>query len=161
MTRRADFWRWRMVEATIALVLLYLVIQLTGVITLRLRADVPADNWLTVNAIFVPDFKAGENPTVTYDRVVKEPFRGFWVIEVERQIEDGKFKVECSGSGINDYEVADYIPQNEVEWEWLIGHKCEHLPAGSYRLRGSWKMRRTDWPDKSVVKYSNLFQITP
>jgi hypothetical protein len=159
MTSRVDFWRWRFVEATIALVILAVAVQLTGAVQMRLRADVPAENWFTVNAIFVPDFKRGENPTLTYDRTIKEPFRGFWVIEVERQVEDGKFQVECSGSGINDYEVMDYIPQNQVTWEWLIGQRCKDIPPGSYRVRGSWKMRRTDWPDKQIVKYSNLFQI--
>jgi len=127
----------------------------------RYRADVPAANWFTVNDIYVPDFRVGENPTLVYDRTIKEPFRGFWVIEIERFLQDGKTVLACTGSGVNDYEVTDYIPKNEVAFEWLIGRECDDLEPGSYRMRGSWLMKRYGWPDKQVVKYSNVFQIKP
>ena len=144
-----------------ALTMLISTLYLTDYIRHRQRADVPAANWFTVNDIYVPDFAVGENPTITYDRTIKEPFRGFWVIEVERFLDDGKSVLECTGSGVNDYEVTDYLPKNSVSFEWFIGRRCDALPPGNYRLRGSWKMKRPDWPDKQVVRYSNVFQITP
>jgi len=146
-------------ELSAALVILISVLYLTDYVQMRQRADVPAANWFTVNDIYIPDHRADENPTITYDRTIKEPFRGFWVIEVERLLDDGKSVLECTGAGVNDYEIADYIPRNAVSFEWFIGRRCALLPPGSYRIRGSWKMKRPGWPDKQIVKYSNIFRI--
>lgn len=156
-----QWWRFRALEMVVAVVLLSSALYLTNYVQMRQRADVPAANWFTVNDIYIPDFQIGDNPTITYDRTIKEPFRGFWVIEVERFLEDGKTILECTGSGVNDYEVTDYIPRNSVSFEWFIGRRCEALPPGSYRLRGSWKMKRYGWPDKQIIKYSNVFKIGP
>jgi hypothetical protein len=154
------WWRFRILEFAVALVILMSVLYLSDYIRMRQRADVPAANWFTVNDIYVPDFKLGENPTMTYDRSIKEPFRGFWVIELERFQDDGKTVLECTGSGVNDYEVADFLPRNSVTFEWFIGRKCPSLSPGNYRMRGSWKMKRDGWPDKQIIRYSNVFKIT-
>lgn len=159
MMSRYTWWRWRAIELTLAAALLFIIISATSSITMRLRADVAASNWFTVNEIYVPDFKIGEDPLLTYDRSIKEPFLGFWVIEVERDVGEGKFQLECTGSGVNDYQVADYIPKNQVTWSWFIGRRCEQVPPGDYRIRASWRMRRSEWPDKNIVKYSNMFKI--
>lgn len=151
--------RYRFVELAVASVIMASALYVTDYIQQRSRADVPAANWFTVNDIYIPDFKLGENPVMTYDRTIKEPFRGFWVIELERFLPDGRTVLECSGSGVNDYEVTDYIPENSVSFEWFIGKRCDLIPAGKYRIRGSWKMKRDGWPDKQVIRYSNLFTI--
>lgn len=156
----AKWWRFRVTELAVALVILTSAIYLSDYIQQRQRADVPAANWFTVNDIFIPDHKLGSNPAVTYDRTIKEPFRGFWVIELERFLADGRTVLECSGSGVNDYEIADYIPENSVSFEWFIGRRCDAIPPGKYRIRGSWKMKRDEWPDKQIIKYSNVFEIT-
>ena len=154
------WWRFRGIELAVAVGLFASSLYLIGYLQQRQRADVPAANWFTVNDIYIPDFKLGENPTITYDRTIKEPFEGFWVIEVERFLPDGRTVLECSGSGTNDYEVADYIPENAVSFEWFIGKRCENFQRGKYRLRASWKMRRDGWPDKQIIRYSNVFNIT-
>ena len=151
--------RYRLVELAVAFIIMASALYVTDYIQQRSRADVPAANWFTVNDIYIPDFKLGENPVMTYDRTIKEPFRGFWVIELERFLPDGRTVLECSGSGVNDYEVTDYIPENTVSFEWFIGKRCDLIPPGSYRIRGSWKMKRDGWPDKQVIRYSNLFTI--
>ena len=134
-----------------------------GLISQKLRSDIPAENWFVVNSIYVPDYRLGENPTMTYDRAIKEPFLGFWVIELEREVEGepGRFMLYCSGNGVNDYQVTDYIPKNTVTWQWFIGKSCTVTKPGRYRLRGSWRLRRPDWPDKNVVAYSNVFKVEP
>jgi hypothetical protein len=153
------WWRYRAAEFTLAVILLASALYLTDYVQQRSRADVPAANWFTVNDIYIPDFHAGENPTVVYDRTIKEPFRGFWVMEVERFDGEGKTILECTGAGVNDYEVTDYIPNNEVTFEWFLGKKCPDLEPGSYRIRGTWKMKRDGWPEKQIIKYSNEFKV--
>lgn len=155
-----DFWRFRALEFTVALVIVTSSAYLVDKVQNRLRADIPAANWFVVNQLYVPDFKIGEDPNITYDRQIKEPFLGFWVVEVERQIEGGRFMLECSGSGVSDYQVSDYIPDNAVTLEWFVGKKCAELVEGPHRIRASWRMKRDDWPEKSVVAYSNIFEVT-
>lgn len=161
--RTVIWWRWRALELAVALAIVTCSILLTNSFQQRYRANVPADNWFAVHSIWVPDFHVGDNPTLTYDREIKEPFLGFWLIEVERAGESGRFLAVCSGSGINDYQVVDYVPKNSMTWEWFIGRRCPDgaLVPGQYRLRGSWKMKRQDWPEKVVVAYSNLFKVLP
>lgn len=159
--KKLSWWRWRALELAVALVIVVSILVLSNAAQWRYRANVPADNWFSVYAITVPNFKVGENPIITFDRRIKEPFLGFWVIEVERAEENGRFLAECSGSGINSYQVVDYLPKNSVTWDWFIGKRCDTLPVGEYRLRGSWTMKRDDWPEKVVVAYSNLFKVTP
>lgn len=152
------WWRYRVIEAAVALALVSSVIYISENTQMRWRLNVPAENWFVVNAISVPDHTRGSNPEMTYDRLIKEEFQGFWVVEVQRQIPDGRWVLECSGSGVSDYEFQDYIPNNTVTWDWFVGG-CKDVPAGTYRLRASWKMKRADWPEKDVVAYSNRFEV--
>jgi hypothetical protein len=154
-----SWWRYRAAECAVALVMVAAAVYLIDNIQARQRAGVAAQNWLTVNDIYVPDHEAGSNPEITYDRTIKEPFQGFWVVEVQRRAADGTFVLECSGSGINDYEPQDYIPNNIVRWSWFIGKSCSDIPAGTYRIRASWTLRRAGWPEKQLVAYSNIFRV--
>lgn len=154
-----NFWRFRVLEFSVALMIVTSSAYLVDRVQTRLRADIPADNWFVVNQIYVPDFPVGADSTITYDRQIKEPFLGFWVVEIERQIEGGRFVLECSGSGVNDYQVSDYIPDNAVTLSWFVGAKCAALQPGPHRLRASWKLKREEWPEKSVVAYSNIFEV--
>jgi len=143
-------------QLAVALVLSVPLMALVDRFRQEQREIIPASAWFEVNSIYVPSFLVGENPRITYDRAVKEPFRGFWVVEVQRKDpESNAFVLECHGSGVNDYEPADYIPQNSVTWEWFVGDKCADIPVGEYRLRVSWVMKRPNWPEKEVVAYSD------
>ena len=156
------WWRSRVIELTVALTMGSSLLYLIGNINDQRKEGVAASNWFVVNKLYVPSWSVGEDPIITYDRTIKEPFRGFWVTEVQHQDEDtGGFSLECSGSGINNYEAVDYIPNNQVMWSWYVGNKCSNLSPGQYRLRSSWVMRRSGWPDKSQVVYSNLFTVKP
>lgn len=151
--------KYRFTEFTVALLFVTSSFYAIDNIQDQRKAGVSADQWFSVNDIYVPDHGQFEDTVLTYDRTIKSPFRGFWVTEVQRQMPDGSFALECSGSGINDYEPQDYIPNNQVKWTWFVGQRCQTLPRGEYRLRASWVMRKLDWPDKQVVAYSNVFRI--
>lgn len=153
------WWRYRAVEAVLALLLVIAILWAVDNWQARSRAAVAASTWFTINDVYVPDHAAGDNPEMTYDRSIKEAFQGFWVVEVQRRAADGSFVLECSGSGVNDYEPQDYIPNNLVRWDWFIGKSCAALPAGVYRIRASWTLRKPGWPEKQVVTYSNIFRV--
>jgi hypothetical protein len=153
------WWRFRALEVAVGLAVTAAAFSLISNIDDQRRISVAPGAWFQVNDIFVPDMRAGEDPVMVYDRTIKEEFRGFWVTEVQRRDAGGSFVLECTGSGINDYEPQDYIPNNAVRYSWYIGAKCADLPPGQYRLRSSWIMRRPGWPDKNLVAYSNLFTV--
>jgi hypothetical protein len=154
-----SWFRYRTAEFAVALAISASAFYIIDNLQNQRKAGVSASQWFTVNDIFVPDHTSADDPIMTYDRTIKTEFRGFWVTEVQRKVDDGSFILECSGSGINDYEPQDYIPNNQVRWSWFVGNKCQTLPAGEYRLRSSWIMRRMDWPDKQTVAYSNVFRV--
>jgi hypothetical protein len=119
---------------------------------------VPADAWFRVNEIFVPDHERGSNPSMIYDRMILEPFRGFFVVEVQQQLENGLWFSACSGSGMSDYEVGEAIKDSTVTWEWFILRACP-VPPGTYRLRVSWELKKLGWPSKEAVALSNVFKV--
>lgn len=154
------WFRRRFFEIAAALFIVYSILNVSDRVSYRERDLIPAEAWFTVNEIYVPDYKVGSNPALIYDRIVKEPFQGFWIAEVQREEPNGLFSPACSGSGISDYEPSDYIPNNTVDWEWFIGRPCAVGP-GTYRLRVSWYMKRIGWPEKLTVAYSNVFRVRP
>lgn len=155
------WWRFRALEFAVALGVVAAGMFISENIQMHRRVATPASSWFVVNQIYVPEHVEGANPDMNYDRTIKEPFQGFWVVEVQRLDATGSFILECSGSGVNDYEVSDYIPENTVSWDWFIGEKCRDIPPGEYQLRASWKLKRSGWPEKEVVTYSNVFKVSP
>lgn len=150
----------RLAETSVALVVVWLVIQISGFVQDAQRGFVSPSAWFEIREIFVPDHVEGSNPLMVYDRIVHEEFRGFWVVEVQRREPDGTTHMVCSGSGVNDYEPNKSIPQNQVSWSWFIGRSCA-VPPGKYRLRVSYDLTRLGWPLKHVVAISNNFDVLP
>lgn len=152
-------WVWhRIVEATMALLLFYAVVQLSERMNQQERESLPASSWFKVNEIYVPDHAQGSNPPVIYDRTVFALFRGFFVVEVQKQLDNGLWWSACSGSGVSDYEPGEAIPDNTVTWEWFVTRPCP-VPPGIYRLRVSWEMKVPGWPTKNTVALSNTFTV--
>jgi hypothetical protein len=154
----ASWVRSRAGELVMALLLFYAVIQFSERLNEREQSMVPAESWFRVNEVYVPDHVTGSNPPVIYDRDVVEGFRGFYVVEVQRQLDNGLWWSACSGSGVSDYEPGEAIPDNVVTWEWYVSRPCA-VPPGIYRLRSSWEMKRPDWSVKSLVNLSNEFRV--
>lgn len=150
----------RLAEVSVALVVVWLVIQISSFIQDARREIVSPSAWFEVREIFVPDHVEGSNPQVIYDRAIHEEFRGFWVVEVQRREPDGTTYMVCSGSGVNDYEPEASIPENRVAWAWFIGRPCV-IPEGAYRLRVSYDLTRLGWPLKQIVVVSNNFRVLP
>jgi hypothetical protein len=161
MGSRNHLWvKLRLAEVSVALLVVWLVIQISGFVRSTQREIVSPTSWFEVREIYVPDHVQGTNPPVTYDRVIHEDFRGFWVVEVQRREADGATHAACSGSGVSDYETTDTIPNHRVSWTWFVGRNCEVRP-GQYRLRLSLDLTRPNWPPKRVVAFSNTFVVLP
>ena len=153
-----NFWARRLLELTAALMLTYLVIQLSVAVGQRQKDVLPASAWFAVNEVYVPDHAEGSNPFMIYDRSIRENVRGFWIAEVQRVGSDGLFQNECSGFGTSDYDTTEVIVDNTVSWEWFIGRPCA-VPPGRYRIRVSYTLKRAGWPEKEVLAFSNTFTV--
>lgn len=153
-----DKWFPWLLEATVALVLAFFVIQISSSISERRRQLLPASSWFVVNEVFVPDHARGVNPDLVYDRLIRENFVAFWIVEVQKVSSEGLFQTECSGFGTNEYNRDEVLENNLMSWVQLIGRECV-VPPGSYRLRISYTMKRPGWPEKELLVISNLFNV--
>lgn len=157
ITWREFVWH-RFTELVMAAILFYGVTEFSERMDQREQDMTPASAWFKVNEVYVPDHEVGSNPPVIYDRQIIESFRGFFLVEVQRKLENGLWWSACSGSGISDYEAGEAIPSNTVDWNWFVYRDCP-VPPGIYRLRTSWEMKRPGWPVKNVVSLSNEFTV--
>lgn len=160
MQDKTRLWvKLRLTEISVALLVVWLVIQISTFVHSTQRQLVNPSSWFEVREIHVPDHASGSNPQITYDRIILEPFRGFWVVEAQQRDDAGMIHSACSGSGVSDYDPEEIIPGGRVSWVWFVGRACT-LPPGEYRLRVSWDMTRPDWPVKQIVNFSNTFLVS-
>jgi hypothetical protein len=156
------FWKNRLIELTLAIMLGWTTIQIIQYREDQSRAEIEPTDWFEVFEVYVPDHPAGSNPNLVYDRVIREPFRGFWVAEVQQRdrLTDAASFNACTGSGVADYAPEDVLPDRTVSWEWFMGRPCNVAP-GTYRIQITYDMRRDDYPTKRIVVFSNTFKVTP
>jgi hypothetical protein len=115
----------------------------------------PTSEWFVVRKINVATAKQGDNPSVVYDREIKKPFTGDWIVEIVRTKDE--FTI-CTGSGTNRYEPKDALPKAGVDLIWLVGKDCK-LPVGEYTLQAHWKVKPDDYPEKSLRIVSDIFEV--
>lgn len=157
--KRFVWWRFRIAELSVAICLLAAILYLRDNVQARWRSDVAPGAWLTINDIYVPDHAVNEVPEITFDRTIKAEFQGYWIVEVQRQDEDANFRLICTANGVRNYDPAYAIPNKTVGWQAFAAGQCQGLPAGEYRVRVTWIMRKPGWPEKTLVAYSNVFRI--
>lgn len=160
MAVKLDKLRIRLIEAAVAAVLAGATIWAVSTAKEFRRASAPASDWFVINEVFVPDHAQGDDPEILYTREVREPFRGFWIVEVQERGVENLSYAACTGSGVNDYDLDDHIPAGQVSLSWFVGRDCK-LKPGLYRLRVSVDMSRPGWPVKQVLAMSNLFTVYP
>lgn len=152
------FWRARIGETAIAMLIATVVVQLSGEVAERQKDLLPATSWMIVNEVYVPDFTVGDFPNVIYDREIHENFDAFWIVEVQRAADDGLWTTRCSGNGVNEYDPEETIPNNTVSWKWFTNADCELTP-GDHRLKTTYTMTRPGWPQKRLFVLSNVFSV--
>lgn len=160
---KGSFWRARLIELSVALVVVYVSINLIEYREALSRAAVPASDWFVLREIYVPDHETGQNPSIIYDRTIVENHRGFWVAEAQRidvESDSGVFENACTGSGISDYDVDEGFLAGSVKWDWFFGRPCAIAP-GVYRINLTRDMSRPGYPIKQTRSVSNTFTVYP
>lgn len=164
--KKADYFSWafwgeKTAEIVVAGVAAFALVWFLQAREDRERAGVQAEDWFVVNSIYVPDHEVGSNPVMIYDRDILKTHRGFWVVEAQRQEAPGvaRFFNECSGSGVDNYDTSDSIPDDGVTWTWFFGRPCE-VPPGVYRIELTKDLSVPGYPVKSLHPvFSNTFRV--
>jgi len=123
------------------------------------KKEVPAETFFEVKSVSVPNFVAGDDPNMIYDRVIKKPFHATWSVEVHRVGGETDYAY-CYGSGTQFYEPKETLPKAGVTLSWFVGKDC-NLPEGQYTLQASWEIRPEGYPTKNERVTSNLFRVLP
>lgn len=124
----------------------------------RLNADV----WFEVIDLTVPNVDpiTYADTVISFKRVIHEPLKGDWVVEVQHVTPEG-FQYICGGSGTNNYTPDETLP-NPVTFGWFVygQGRCKGLliPGNQYRLEVRWDFKKTNWPEKTVVFHSNILR---
>lgn len=121
----------------------------------------PADHWMTVEAIRVSDVAEGETPKMVVIHTIKREFVADWVVTVRRIESSGGLIAACpAAKGRNDYRTNSVLPPPQklnLLW-WMNGEPC-HLEPGAYVVTTKWKVDLpTPW-DKEISIVSNVFTV--
>lgn len=142
------------------------IVSSYAIYSASLKAERPATDFFEVKNLNVPDFIEGAiDVPIVYEREIKEPFPGSWVVEVH-STSPGLDFVTCSGSGERNYKPKSPLPPPGPSLSWFIGEtgwaECQKkLTAGQYYLAPSWEMRPEGYPVKHYSATSNIFIVLP
>jgi len=123
------------------------------------RKNIPVSSIFTA-AVQVPNFPAGENPHVIYNRVIYQDFIGSFSVEVKR-IKDSATLCIGSISGLK-YSVDESFDEELATLDWYIGKKCSaNLKPGNYFLETTYTINvsEVDYPRKYLTTTSNIFSV--
>lgn len=134
--------------------------------------ELESENYFTAS-VAVPDFKAGDDPLIVYNRVVKKPFVGIYRVEVKNI--DGQ--LICRGSNVAtpyDYTPDDALNAEEETLSWfvhpLIGpdnldknDRCHEVIARDtstrYYITWSFDIIEGNRSDVYIPPVSNIFEV--
>lgn len=123
------------------------------------RARPPSD-WLQINNVFVEDTTLGNDPVMDYSRIIKMPFKGNWVAEIQFQHQDGTWEAECTATGTANYSI-DKLPPDPLTLTWWTYPKdCTPKKAGTYRISTTWSIELPSGLTKHIFALSNLFKVS-
>ncbi len=119
------------------------------------KLDARATDWFLVRKVDIADSPEGTDPAVVYDREIRKPFEGKWIVAIIRTSD--KFKI-CNGNGESVYEPKYALPEAGVTLSWFIGKDCK-LPKGQYIAEAFWTIKPEGFPEKKMRIVSNIFEV--
>jgi len=111
-------------------------------------------------SVSVPNFKAGEDPLVVYDRQIKITFTGGFVVEV-KSVEGAS--TACFGglSGVR-YTAGEVLDPTVPTLTWYVANPrdcTKSLKPGRYYLETNYTISSENSPDKHLTTVSNVFTV--
>ena len=116
-----------------------------------------ADRWMHVERLHVADTHTAENFPIYYEREIKRPFFGKWLVELW-QVSRGIPEAVCSASGQWNYEPN--TPNPAQDWRWLVNDgACRPRGPGEYFARVVIDINPYSIMARRVVSESNVFRV--
>lgn len=136
-----------------------LLIMVDGSLAFR-REHEPVEAYYEVKQLDVPDFIQGEDPVITFDRVVRREFNGRFVAELRM---NGTLQpvFGCVGSATVNYTPDKKLPVEgpRLSWFlWLEPGQCSP-PVGAYFLHACWNIDRLRASPARYCATSRLFNV--
>ena len=125
----------------------------------------PATDWFEVETLNIPDFIAGNTPSIAYQRVIRKSFAGSFKIAIIRAAPGDIGAITCLNSKKLDYVAGRELP-GVVDFAWLFGDAewpacAAKLREGEFQARISWDIEVPGLPVKNYMKLSNIFRVFP
>ena len=122
----------------------------------------PASNWVEVTRLEIPNFTVGTDPSIAYEREIKQSVQSNWTAELRYFYnEDGEYSTACNNSGFSNLEPSRVPPADGWHLSDFIGKGCAIEP-GNYRLTVVWNLRPVGYSQSIVYNFSsNDFVVTP
>ena len=155
------FIKWR--EAAIGITLAASLIFAYDSLINLYRNNIPVMAFFEVYEVFVPDHIVGSNPTLIYNRDIKQPFYGRFTIEVQELTYNSSnhftLKTVCTATGAHTYTPTTFVGPREVTWNWFMEDQCDIIQPGTYRLNTTWSVIPEEFSPKTAVNVSNAFTV--
>lgn len=133
-----------------ALLVAACVAVLIGAIYQSSQPDLDPEDYMILNKVYIPDHLQREDPSMIYDREVRQDFDAGWRVVIEST---STGKVVCKGSGLGEYRVGERLP--EITLSWYIGKFC-NLPPDQYFATTNWRIPNGVLIDNT----SNVFEVS-
>lgn len=119
----------------------------------------PVEDWFDVSEVVAHPSVEGSAPILTVSRTIKRDFIGEWSVTVRRLTPEG-FEIACEATGAHQYRIDSVLPKKiDLDW-WTFPVRCE-LKPGTYRLHTVWTVKPVGYPEKYLIRDSNLFEVKP
>lgn len=122
----------------------------------------PATNWVEVTRFNIPDFEAGADPIIDYQRTIKQEVSSSWTAELRRYEGDGEgYSVVCIRNGFSELDPFRVPPPSGWSMASFVGSDCvSTLNPGVHRLSVTWELRPIGVDDPVFYPFSsNAFTI--
>ncbi len=120
-----------------------------------------ADEYYSITRVNIGDAVVGVSPVMNVDRIIKQPFKGEYLVEVRSFPQRTNI---CSGTGVHQYDTEATLPDVLTLAWWTDDNDCtgKDLDPGNYFVVTSWDIDRAKHglPNAHVIIESNPFTIT-
>lgn len=150
----------RTTEFAIAIGLFVFLLAATPIYLTWWHSDALPIEFFEVKQMYISDYTVGDQPIVSYERVIRRPFLGEWSAEIQVVGDGVLYAVPgCKGVGRGHYTPQKTLPP-KIDMEWLVGAKCDtKLSAGKYRVEITWTLKVPNYPEMEYSFVSNVFEV--
>lgn len=140
--------------------MLAFIVATTGRAVYDFWVDAQPTSSIFAADVIVPDFRAGENPLVDYNRSIRRSFVGDYEVEVKQLNGAATF---CTGNAENiSYKKDEPLDPSIASLSWYVYNACSmRLIPGKYYLETNYTIHIPNESTRYMTTNSNVFTVSP